>query len=271
MDCFQSPAKIDHITAFTELPLPTELQRSFDTLEMDEPIPLNLLQQVQRLLKPDDDLQFPPYLVINFMFPNYSPSLMNSTLDGHGFMLVIYYVLYGTQRRKILQMIQDGEPSALLLQNFGQANLISTKHSLKGRLKGIPKVLNIKDFDMGLMVNNILAKYNATPFLTGPIHQRWYSGQNYLEVDVDVHEYCYMARKVAYACIGYFPMMKIHMAFTIEGRDDDELPERVLGATYVSLVDIFSSPSITKLHPMNRSICADGEKILQQCISHRIS
>lgn len=269
LDCFRSTAKIDHITSFTDLPLPCDQQKKFDELELDEPIPLEQLKEVQNLIEPNDILSFPSYLVINMMFPNYSPSLMNSTVDGNGFMLVFYYVLYGEQRRKVINMLQNNDRSAILLDNFGKSNLLSTKHSLKGRLKGIPKVLNIKDFDMGMMINNILAKYNATPFLTGPIHQRWYSGVNYLESDVDIHEYCYMARKVAYATMGYFPMMKIQMGFVIEARDDKELPERIIGSNQVNFVDIYSSPSITSLHPINRSICVDGIKILNQYIGFK--
>ncbi len=48
---------------------------------------------------------------------------------------------------------------------------------------------------------------------------------NYVECDVDVHEYCWMARKGAHGSLDFFSQMQIDMAFVVEGRNDEELPE----------------------------------------------
>ena len=59
---------------------------------------------------------------------------------------------------------------------------------MKGRFKCICQVAKLDELDVGLILGNTLRKFNGKPFLAAPM-QRYYEGQDYLEVDVDVHEF----------------------------------------------------------------------------------
>ena len=43
--------------------------------------------------------------------------------------------------------------------------------------------------------HRLINNYNDKPILTRPQH-RFYRGEHYCEIDVDVHNYAYLARKV---------------------------------------------------------------------------
>lgn len=54
-------------------------------------------------------------------------------------------------------------------------------------------------------------------------------GSNYVEIDVNIHNFCYLARKGANSLFGDLHKFVIDLGLVVEGRDDDELPEQILG------------------------------------------
>jgi hypothetical protein len=78
--------------------------------------------------------------------------------------------------------------------------------------------------------------YNDKPLLTRPQH-RFYTGPNYLEIDMDVHNYAFIARKAFYGFIHRLAPVVFENAFVVQGNRPEELPEQLLAAARVYRVD----------------------------------
>ena len=87
----------------------------------------------------------------------------------------------------------------------------------------------------------MLDSYNGQPILTRPQH-RFYYGKGYFEVDVDAHEFCYVARKGLAGVTDHMGNMIVDFGLVVEGQTDDELPERILGCVRLCKIDVVSAP-----------------------------
>eukprot|EP01006_Ploeotia_vitrea_P049675 TRINITY_DN67365_c8_g2_i1.p2 TRINITY_DN67365_c8_g2~~TRINITY_DN67365_c8_g2_i1.p2 ORF type:complete len:107 (-),score=53.27 TRINITY_DN67365_c8_g2_i1:63-383(-) len=87
-----------------------------------------------------------------------------------------------------------------------------------------------------------LHRYNGKPFLTRPQH-RFYHGPDYFEIDIDVHNFTYIARKSAYTFLqGKLQAMVCDCGLVIEARSEDEMPEQVLGALTLTCLTPENAP-----------------------------
>lgn len=70
------------------------------------------------------------------------------------------------------------------------------------RLKLVPRIVNVEEWaakgPLSATETKLLGTYNDKPLLTRP-QQHFFSGHNYLEVDLDVHAYAFLARKALMA------------------------------------------------------------------------
>lgn len=83
----------------------------------------------------------------------------------------------------------------------------------------------------------MLETYNGQPILTRPQH-RFYEGDGYFEVDVDAHEFNFVARKGLVGVSEHFRNMVVDFGFVLEGQDDAELPEQILGSVRLCKIDV---------------------------------
>ena len=101
----------------------------------------------------------------------------------------------------------------------------------------------------------LLMRYNGTPVLTRP-QQTIFRSSNVTEVDVDLHSFCYCARKGMHTLMGKCKEMCIDVAIVLQGRSEEELPERVLGCLRLLRLDwdtAQTKSSILKTDRMRKS------------------
>ena len=186
----------------------------------------------------DAAIGVPPLWVVNFQIPAYDPPMpmWGKKEEGEGYSVVLYYSL--TEQAKD-DLRQNLTPAARLLKAF-VANVGDER--MHSRYKSIPKILNPDDCEVGRTTRSLITSYNAKPFLTGPWCHAFIKGPGYVEVDIDVHRFRYVARKGAHSFLESLKSMVIDIAFVVEGQDDEELPEQVQGATRIH----FPSPQDAK-------------------------
>jgi hypothetical protein len=66
----------------------------------------------------------------------------------------------------------------------------------------------------------------------------------YIELTVNVHKWAYMAKKGFVSLLPKFKFMQLEVGFTIEARDDTEMPECMLGSTVLSYISDTTGPVI---------------------------
>lgn len=86
----------------------------------------------------------------------------------------------------------------------------------------------------------VAARFNGKPILikkSGALHRGRPDGA-YMEMDVNVFKFTYATRACLAAMKDRMAAMVIRCGFTIEGRDDDELPEVLLGCANLNGVNL---------------------------------
>lgn len=77
--------------------------------------------------------------------------------------------------------------------------------------------------------------------------QRYFKGENVLELDLDVGSST-IAHRLLQLSLGYSKLLTVDMAFVLEGQDEKELPEQVVGLIRAVHVDFSKAVDINKGH-----------------------
>lgn len=124
------------------------------------------------------------------------------------------------------KLIEEDTPFGRVAHPFFNGN---DEEYRNNRFKLIPKVVD------GNMIVKMAVK--DTPTLLGnKLKQYYYKGDNYFELDVDVGSSS-VARNVVGLAMGYSKAIVVDMGFCLQGNDEDELPEVLMGASTVCHLD----------------------------------
>lgn len=182
----------------------------------------------------------PRRLIVNAIIPTDGPPLMGGSVDGSCFQVV---VVFGATAAALKQWQEEATPAYKLFERFIKnapegVTPSSGDVDVKERLKLLPKADNISSLGLPGWITG----YNGKPALvtkSGAL----YRGDDYLEICMNTYRFAFLTKKGVHYLLNRLKDFDFHAAFTLEGRDNEELPERTLLAVRIRGLDL---PNVAK-------------------------
>ena len=167
----------------------------------------------------------PRRIVCNVIIPVDGPPLLGGNNDGSCSQVV---VVFGASAEALAAYQAEGSPAYKLFERFiknAPTGVLPSSGDLdvKERLKLLPRLDNMSSLGLPGWIQG----YNGKPALlqkSGAL----FRGDDYLEIDLNTFRFAKMTRMGVHQLMPRIKDFDLHVAITLEGRDNEELPERAL-------------------------------------------
>ena len=210
-----------------------------DTLKSSQKL-FNLADKLILPLPRDkDDLDLiaksglPRIVVVNCLLPSQSPSLNPwSKKPPDAGCSVVFYFAVKPETAQAACDLPSASPALRLFHRF--ATTWKTDEKIKSQFKAIGTAINIRSLE--IPGSSLVEKFNSKPVMiykTGQLS----SGPDYLEMDMNIHDFPLIARSGLYAIRDKAPDIEMRAGFVIQGNPDEELPECLFGCAEIRGLD----------------------------------
>lgn len=187
----------------------------------------------------------PDIFVISLSYPIEAPASVfaPATDDGEGYTIAMYFKMADDTREILRRVTAEGyHPSQEKIDDVQKSKVNAVRlfeewckrapkdDDFMARMKFVPAIQNVKEAGLP----SWMASYNGKPVLikrprkTGFLYN--HPELSAMEFDVTLHPFPYVAKQgFSYLYQNIFKNLVILFGFVIESRDDDELPECLIG------------------------------------------